>query len=170
MNEDQVDFRSFECDQVPITGVRRVGGEMRQLPAAFTAPVVGPAGFGQFSGDRLRLSRFVDAETGRLMARFVTDMLAEVLPPERVTETTLVEFRRPATWWDHFKETYRDRWWLRRLVRRRPVQVEVEQRAVRVTVDLQRYRVYPRADVSPPAEFGAPVRWSSWAARGEEVL
>jgi hypothetical protein len=69
------------------------------------------------------------------------------------------ECLRFATWWDHWKATYRGRWWMR--WRRWTVNYNIEARTLtaRAEADLSRYWAYPQANVTPP-EFGAPVRWS----------
>lgn len=113
------------------------------------------------------MRRFVDAETRHLMVKLETQVLTDRLPPVQVTESLVVEFQRPATWWEHLKDTYRGRWWMRRLVRRRPPRFEVVKRTAEVTVDLRRFRTYPRADVVPPEPvFGRPVFWSESEVRG----
>lgn len=42
-----------------------------------------------------------------------------------------VVFRRPTTWWQHFKQTYADRWFMRWFVRLWPVREHVELTRVR---------------------------------------
>lgn len=97
-----------------------------------------------------------------IIRKLTVYVLADKLPPEQIVETTRVVVRVPASWWDEFKNTYRNRWWLRALVRRRPVALVDIVRVVTVTVDLRRWRAFPEADVPFPREFG-PVRFqSSW--------
>lgn len=103
----------------------------------------------------------VDHIADRLTIRLKGHLLAERLPPQNVhhvwngehefTLTTTVP--RHATWWDMFKDTYRTRWWLRALVRRRPVRYvdqPVSQRQTRrcahnVTVEVGAAWTYPQA-------------------------
>lgn len=92
-------------------------------------------------------------------------VLREDMPPttgtvERSVRVTVAQVS-PATWWDHFKLTYGHRWWLRALVRRRPVRTveRLQFRNVHVTAtfDLDRYRLYPRASASIVRHLGEPV-------------
>lgn len=83
-------------------------------------------------------------------------VLAEQLPPEKVERTETVEFEHPATWWEMFRDTYRDRWWMAWSVRRRPVRLLTRTRGVRVEVSLERFRTFPHATVTIP-ELGTPV-------------
>jgi hypothetical protein len=97
----------------------------------------------------------------RLTARLTAHILAETLPPQHVTHvwrgthefTLTTTVPRHASWWDMFKDTYRSRWWMRTLVRRRPVRYidqPVSQRHTRrcthnVTVDVGAAWTYPQA-------------------------
>lgn len=89
-----------------------------------------------------------------------TYMLADHLGDKRVTETRTEEHEciRFASWWDHFKATYRGRWWMS--WRRWDVGYNIEHHPLTATavVDLTRYWVFPRADVPVP-ELGDPVRF-----------
>lgn len=49
------------------------------------------------------------AQTIISMRTHITNM---DLPPEYFFDQKAVTFDVPATWWDHFKETYKDKWWM----------------------------------------------------------
>ncbi len=143
--------------------------EFQYEPVVLEQIVASLGELGRFSRGSLTVERCLAASTSELVSKVVVKVLTAQLPPERVEESTLVEFRRPATWWEHFKETYQDRWWLRRLVLRWPVRWEREQRVVRVVVDMTRVLAFPKADIRPPAAFGPPVDWVKWKSYAREV-
>lgn len=103
-------------------------------------------------------------------------VLAENLPTITVIERSTmvglearaaVQCEVPATWWDHLKDTHADTWWLRWLVRRRPVatrtlraeRVERDTRRVTLSVDVGGMVLYPESALPVrPEEYGRPVR------------
>lgn len=109
--------------------------------------------------------------TYRVIARYVLDnaefhaieraaedmtveLVSEVLRERVVGETQTAELDVPASWWQHFKQTYKDSRLLRRFVRRYPVKVTT----LKKTVTFQRYFHYPNADVvMPPTPLGRPI-------------
>ncbi len=143
--------------------------EFQYEPVVVEQIVASLSELGRFSRGSLTVERCLAASTSELISKVVVKVLASQLPPERVVESTLIEFRQPATWWEHFKATHRDRWWLRGLVRRQPVRWQVEQRVVETVVDLTRVRAFPKADLRPPAAFGPPVDWVRWKSFAREV-
>lgn len=56
---------------------------------------------------------FYTADT--MTAELRSFVLAHQLPPETITQVVdgTTPDHRHATWWDHFKATYRSRWWMR---------------------------------------------------------
>jgi len=66
---------------------------------------------GTYLSQQAQLSVCADDLTVQLRS-FV---LAHQLPPETITQTIsgTTQDGRHATWWDHFKATYRGRWWMR---------------------------------------------------------
>lgn len=114
-----------------------------------------------------RTTVLVNHIADRLTVRLKGELLAEKLPPQHVhhvwsgthhfnLKTTVP---RHATWWDLFKDTYRNRWWMRAWVRRNPVH-HVDQPVVfredricahDVQVDVGAAWTYPQA----PAAFRA---------------
>ncbi|MFI5973565.1 hypothetical protein [Streptomyces sp. NPDC051452] len=103
-----------------------------------------------------------------------TRILADDLPPQRLTQRTRVPYEVPASTWQMWKARHARRWYARRLVARWPVRYEPDPdgrgtEAV-CTFDLERYRIYPRARVELPRDrFGMEVlahgirniRWSA---------
>jgi hypothetical protein len=107
----------------------------------------------------VRLTSHLDRVTNRMRLDLRAAVLAETLPPHHI-DTVVRGHRvmpRHATWWDHFKDTYRLRWWM--CWRRWRVNyVHVPQWTdFRVRVPVREHWVYPRAAVPLPPEFGGPV-------------
>ncbi|GAA3751839.1 hypothetical protein [Micromonospora maritima] len=115
---------------------------------------------GEFSRGRLDLRQLLDP----MMFELSTAVLSERLPTERVTRTRReqIETARFATWWDHFKATYRGRWWMR--WRRWAVRQLVDTHEIEAVaaVDLDRHWTFPRAAIAAP-ELGDPVRVMQWS-------
>jgi hypothetical protein len=79
-------------------------------------------------------------------------LVADHLADDVYTDAATVEY--PRSTWQMFKHTHADSWWLRWLVRRRPVEMDAQTRMLRVEVG--RYLAYPEAVVQVP-KFGRPV-------------
>lgn len=84
-------------------------------------------------------------------------VLAEHLPPKQITESIEVGFDVPDGWWQAFRQSYQDRWWMRRSVARHPIRTRTLTKTATLTVDLTRQLLYPAANVYIP-ELGVPVR------------
>lgn len=114
---------------------------------------------GQFSMDRMDFRQLLDP----MFAELSTTVLSEQLPTERVTQRRReeVETARFASWWDHWKATYRGRWWMR--WRRWSVRQLVDTHEIEAVaaVHLDRFWTFPKAAVSVP-ELGDPVRVIQW--------
>lgn len=108
-------------------------------------------------------------------------VLGEDLRSEHVTDThevtsTTVHFG-PATWRDFWKLTYEHRWWARWWVKRHPARIIEHPQGHRWMVtaefDLQKYRLYPHADIRVRDRLGkdtimfpvpqtATFTWERW--------
>lgn len=82
---------------------------------------------------------------GELVHRVASHVLADKLPPDVVTERGTFRFEIPASPWQQFKATHSDRWWMRRLVARRPVRMVEHVRTGELIVNLERFHAYPQA-------------------------
>jgi hypothetical protein len=131
-----------------------------------------------------QVRRLFDRWTGDVALSLTSRVLAESLPPAEVSHTVAgwaplhvegtVPAARFATWWDHFKATYRGRWWMWLLrLDRRPVHYTWEFHRWRydedrqpwqrtVTVSVRNHWTYPRAAIALPPEFGGPVLATTW--------
>lgn len=91
-----------------------------------------------------------------------TYVLAEHLGDEKIVETRTEDHEclRFASWWDHWKATYRSRWWMR--WRKWQIAYSIEHHPVtaRAEINMTRYWAYPEANVPAP-EFGDPYRWAT---------
>lgn len=114
---------------------------------------------GPFSAGTARLERRLDAECDALVLSLTVDVLTDRLPPVEVRESVTVLHVRPASWWGHFRLQYAARWWMRGLVRRRPVRLVEVPETVTVVVDLRETLLYPEARIAPQDPFGDFVRW-----------
>lgn len=108
----------------------------------------------------------------RVLFELRTRVLVDALPPETVTSRQRVTFEVPASTWQMWKARHASRWYARRLVVRWPVRYEADPDGrgtdAVCTLDLERFRAYPRARVQlPPDRFGPQVlthalRGPSW--------
>ena len=110
----------------------------------------------------------------RTMTEYLTDrmvldlrarVLAEQLPPQQIHHPIRVEVDDPrhATWWEFFKATYHQRWWLR--WRSWPIRHVNTPVAVQrtITVDVRNHWTFPRASIIPPdSGLGTPVMVATW--------
>ena len=122
---------------------------------------------GSYTRDSMEFNqrRLVD----RMVHQFAAEVLAEKLPPETINESRIAVWNFPRSWWQHFKLEHSESWWLGWLVRRRPVQYAVHDKQVTLTVNLERYRTFPQANIAYPSELGPYVNvaylnksWSEW--------
>lgn len=94
----------------------------------------------------------------QMVIRLRAHVLAEQLPPQTMQHRIRweIEDERFASWWDMFKATYADRWWMRwRTWAVRYVPMPVERT---VTVEVRDHWTDPTARIPlPPKDFGAPV-------------
>ena len=99
---------------------------------------------------------------GPVLFQLRTRILADDLPPMRLTKSTRVLYEVPASTWQMWKCRHGRRWYARRLVARWPVRYEQDPNGrgtdAVCTFDLERYRTYPRARVHLPRDrFGMEV-------------
>ena len=98
---------------------------------------------------------------GQYLFQLRTMILTDDLPPQRLTESTRVQFEVPTSSWQMWKKRHARRWYARRLVARWPVSYELDPDGrgadAVCTFDLERYRTYPQARVQLPREFGMTV-------------
>lgn len=98
----------------------------------------------------------------RLLFEMRTKVLVDELPPEQVTARQRVVFEVPASTWQMWKKRHACCWYARRLVARWPVRYEADPDGrgadAVCTLDIERFRAYPRAKVRlPHDQFGPEV-------------
>lgn len=103
------------------------------------------------------LSVIQDRVANRLRFQLRTEVWGQRLAPEVTSHNAEWHETRWASWWDHFKDTYRQRWWLRALVRRRPVRYVDIPHSREITLTVESYRTFPEANFHVPDEFGPVV-------------
>lgn len=100
-----------------------------------------------------------------------TEIWGQRLAPETTRHYAEWHEMRWATWWDHLKDTHRQRWWMRALVRRRPVRYVDIPHSREITLTVESYRKFPAANFRVPDDFGPVVyqqdlwteeRWHPW--------
>lgn len=107
--------------------------------------------------ESLTMRAYRDLVTQDLVAGLECKVLSETLPPQRIISDVTFSTPRFATWRDHFRATYRWRWW-GRLLRLREPQFIDEPLSHVTQVDVAQRWTYPSADlVLPGREFGTPV-------------
>lgn len=114
----------------------------------------------------VQLDAFVDDMIQNMVFELRARVLAEQLPPQKISHRIRVTTDDPrfATWWDAFKATYRERWWMRwRTWKVEHVMTPVTV-ARTVEVDVQNHWTYPRAAIQLPESLGRPVMVATWSA------
>lgn len=128
----------------------------------------------QLSREMVQDARFDIRETlyGDLLMQLQAYVLGEKLPENTVTATGSVSVEYPASWWQHFKDTYRERWWMRALARRRPPRMQTKTETGTLTATWHHMTAYPWARYThrvPSSEhLGYPVylRWNEYDVNG----
>jgi hypothetical protein len=106
------------------------------------------------------LGQWYDDIAMKMVLSLKAKVLAEQMPPQTFERTFRIRHSRNEyeSWWDHFKDTYQHRWWMRWRkwnVRMRKV-AEVTSHVVSVAV--QDFWTYPQARATLPERYyGKPV-------------
>lgn len=102
----------------------------------------------------------------QITADVVYQVHADHLPPAEITHQVRLEVDDPrhASWWDMFKDTYAQRWWMR--WRSWPVSYVQTKVSVRraVVVKVRGHWTYPKARILPEW-VGNPVVVATWDSR-----
>lgn len=102
------------------------------------------------------LESYIDIHD-ELVAKVTARVLIERLEPFPIKRQKTVCISVPRTWWDHFKLTYKDKWWMRyRIIRYKTITREVEFTAI-----IKPMMAFPHSSQVPytsPARLGEPVR------------
>lgn len=106
--------------------------------------------------NELDLSAGYDIDFNQLIYRVEKAVLAEHLADDIYTGYSSCD--HPKSTWQMFKHKNQYRWWMRWLVRKRPVVMDVHLHSVKVKVG--RYAKYPEAKVVVP-QLGRPVPYET---------
>lgn len=93
---------------------------------------------------------------GDIVHRVAAYVLTDKLPPDVVTERGTFRIEVPASPWQQFKATHAARWWMRRIVARRPVRMVEHVRTAELAVNLERFHAYPQARMA--RQLGRPTQ------------
>ena len=106
--------------------------------------------------------RVVEDEAAGMVVQLVSEVLTEKITGESKT----VRLDIPASWWESFKQTFSDSWWLRRFVKRYPVKMTTLEN----TVTFERYARYPNADVPEQVTpLGRPIYFEDITQTGWRI-
>lgn len=101
---------------------------------------------GLFAVDSMEGEVEYDIDFNEWIVRMEMDVLAEHLADHYYEETLILS--APKSWWDHFKATYQDRWWIRWWCAKHPAQETRTSHKVKVKVE--RWVKYPEANETLP--------------------
>jgi hypothetical protein len=149
------EFIQRQSDEYGYLESMRIGIQADPLAGSYrrSGPTAGRY-VGSYSAGHLEVAQIFDPMLVELRTYLLSDKLAE----ERIHESRTEDHEcvRFATWWDHWKATYRGRWWMR--WRKWTVRYNIEHHPLtaKVVVDMTRYWTFPGADIYP-SELGGPV-------------
>jgi len=86
--------------------------------------------------------------------KLLMTIMAEVLTDHVETLRQTAKLNVPATWWQHFKQDHEQNWFMRKLIKRRPIRYTTWSS----DVIFERLMRYPDARIAlPESQFGHPV-------------
>lgn len=91
-----------------------------------------------------------------LVVKLEREVLTEKLEPRTITRKKYAISYVPDTWWDHFKYTYRNRWWLPKFLKRWNKRKVVT--PVTFKVKVEPMLLFPELEVPSP-EWGKPIKF-----------
>ena len=78
--------------------------------------------------------------------------IEQLVAAEKLTvdeQLEAVDYQYPASTWQMYKATHRAAWWMRWLVKRRPIKMQTHTKFV--TIQIERYAAYPELEI--PAQY-----------------
>lgn len=110
--------------------------------------------------ESLRVDAFEDYLLHGMMVRLAGYVTTEQLPSHVAEDTVRLAVDIPTSWWQHFKEQYSDKWFMRPIVKRRPVRTTIRTSTYTLRATWDNMATYPWSDyvTNLPAKFGEPVR------------
>jgi hypothetical protein len=98
----------------------------------------------------------IQREINSMILQLKAYVTSEHLEPQTFTDTKKVGIYVPATWWDFFKFTYQDRWWMKKFFQR--PKYELVTREVTLSVEVTPQIIYPEANLPVPSVMGRPFK------------
>lgn len=89
-----------------------------------------------------------------LLVRLSAYVQAERLPPHEATDTATLTVQVPSSWWQHFKYQYQSKWFMRSLVRRKPVKFNDKTATAVLTARWENLATYPMSNFVTPLDEG----------------
>lgn len=89
-----------------------------------------------------------------IIFRINARILGKELPQVAVSKTE--QIKSPKNPWQHFKDMYADKWWMRKIVQKWPVKFVT--RGITLNVEWDQWAVYPWIDKVPVTPDWQPVR------------
>lgn len=106
----------------------------------------------------LQLESWQDVLMDQLVVQLSSYVQAERLLDTTVSESKDVVLAAPDSTWQMFKSRHTASWWLRWLIRRRPVRYSTIIKTVTLTVNTVGYATFPDSTyVTPSPRLGSPV-------------
>ncbi|MEV8439143.1 hypothetical protein AB0425_17350 [Actinosynnema sp. NPDC051121] len=104
------------------------------------------------------IERHLDRSAHGMVQRLRAFVLTKKLPGHTVTKRLTVQWRVPASWWDHFKLAHADTLWFGWWVRLRPAREVSRSRSVDFRATWSDMVTYPWQTVVQHDDFGPGVR------------
>lgn len=119
------------------------------------------------SREMIETARFSATEMAfdNLLMQLQAYVLGEKLPDHTETAKGSVSVEYPATWWQHAKHQYRERWWIRTLARRRPPRMQTKTETGTLAATWHHMTAYPwarlthRVPASQGLNYPVYLRW-----------
>jgi len=99
----------------------------------------------------------INEELRALIIQMRAHIITERLEPKTISRRKFVRVSVPATWWDHFKRDYMNRWWFPDKLFKPPVNKTIVANAT-FKVEVNPMLMFPQADVPTPSMLGKPYK------------
>src|SRR6185503_12804003 len=93
-----------------------------------------------------------------MVFRIECKVLADKLEERSISSTKTITYTKHCTWWDMFKDHYKDSWWFRRFVRNHPPKLELVSEDAVLTVHIKPAIYFPRTLYPYTSTLGVRVR------------
>lgn len=112
----------------------------------------------EFKNLNLEFIQWHDQTIEGLLFEIRSTVLTEEMSNKIVSKSQTIPFEFPASWWQHFKLSYCNSWWLSWYVSRQPVRYSNQYREVTCYHNINPILLFPE-QAYIPKQFGRAVRW-----------